>query len=583
MLKVFYQNVNRIRSKTKEVYLNILNNNYDVICLTETNLNSSVFDCELMDNRYNIFRRDRCTTSISKGDGGGLLIGIKKTFNVIRRNIWDSKVEDLWVTILSNTNSCKSVNVCVCYLPPDISSELLSVFYNSCIETVLKTQSTDEFIIIGDFNTPNMTWLASSSSLDLSPNCITSDIKTNCLLELMTLCNLKQYNGNPNQNNRCLDLVLSTFDCAVSVTDPVSLEDVHHPPLAINFNFPTTLKSLERKRCRRFNYKKTRFFDLNKDIEQTDWHLILSSDDVDRDVDCFYTRLNELIEKHTPLTKYNPTSFPPWFSFSLKQCIKEKLKCHKLYKKYKNPHVSNLRIFGSKVMVHIPKERRQKLDRKATQCILVVYNPNNNSITIARDIVVIEEGIEEKQDVIHFDITEDSDNMLPMKDEQEECTQEVGGMKDEKLLEDQEQKEMLSPKVEISGAEEEEFEDSTDILEAEPPEPGQDRPLQSEPHVELPAVTKRISKRPDRYGFSNVCVGQTSEMSASDISLDEALNGSESEQWKLAMEREFKAFSDNDAWELVDVPPNSTIVQCFALETCYLWLKTIIKSIVSTG
>lgn len=58
-MDIYYQNVNRIRSKTHEVYTNVLNSEYDVICLTETNLNSSVFDNEILDSRYNIFRRDR--------------------------------------------------------------------------------------------------------------------------------------------------------------------------------------------------------------------------------------------------------------------------------------------------------------------------------------------------------------------------------------------------------------------------------------------------------------------------------------------------------------------------------------------
>ncbi|CAD7080032.1 unnamed protein product [Hermetia illucens] len=73
--------------------------------------------------------------------------------------------------------------------------------------------------------------------------------------------------------------------------------------------------------------------------------------------------------------------------------------------KRQKPDVSHLRIFGSKVMVHIPKERSLKWDKKAKQCILVgypddvkgygVYNPNNNFIT-SRDIVMIEEGTEKE-------------------------------------------------------------------------------------------------------------------------------------------------------------------------------------------
>ncbi|CAF4953476.1 unnamed protein product [Pieris macdunnoughi] len=196
------------------------------------------------------------------------------------------------------------------------------------------------------------------------------------------------------------------------------------------------------------------------------------------------------------------------------------------------PDVSNLRIFGSKAMVHIPKEKRLKLDRKATDGILVgysdnikghqVYNPKNNKVTIARDIVVIEEGIDQKQEVIHINISEGTNDIFPMKEEREECTQEVGNMMHTKPEKDQEQKEVLSLK---ESHDTDGFEDSEDVLAAEPAEPVPARPqLPSQPRhspmlpVEMPA--KRLRKQTDRYGFGVVCEGQTSETSASEISLN---------------------------------------------------------------
>lgn len=66
---IFYQNVNRIRSKISELYINVLNSNYDIICLTETNLNDSIFDSECFDDRYSVFRRDRSGTGCTKREG----------------------------------------------------------------------------------------------------------------------------------------------------------------------------------------------------------------------------------------------------------------------------------------------------------------------------------------------------------------------------------------------------------------------------------------------------------------------------------------------------------------------------------
>lgn len=63
---IFYQNINRARSKTIDLYHNFLNENHDIICLTETNFDSSLFDGEMLDGRYDVFRRDRENTCIDR-------------------------------------------------------------------------------------------------------------------------------------------------------------------------------------------------------------------------------------------------------------------------------------------------------------------------------------------------------------------------------------------------------------------------------------------------------------------------------------------------------------------------------------
>lgn len=40
-LSIYYQNVNGLRTKITEFYSNFIGTDYDLICLTETNLNDS--------------------------------------------------------------------------------------------------------------------------------------------------------------------------------------------------------------------------------------------------------------------------------------------------------------------------------------------------------------------------------------------------------------------------------------------------------------------------------------------------------------------------------------------------------------
>jgi len=73
-LDVLFQNINDARTKTKEIYCNILAGNYNVIALVETWLSDS--HSELFDDRYMIFRKDRNTELRGKCWRGGVILAI---------------------------------------------------------------------------------------------------------------------------------------------------------------------------------------------------------------------------------------------------------------------------------------------------------------------------------------------------------------------------------------------------------------------------------------------------------------------------------------------------------------------------
>lgn len=68
------------------------------------------------------------------------------------------------------------------------------------------------------------------------------------------------------------------------------------------------------------------------------------------------------------------------------------------------PDLSNIRIFGSPVMVHIEKQKRTKWDKKSRECILLgypdnikgyrIYDPKTKKISTSRDIIVMEKPSE---------------------------------------------------------------------------------------------------------------------------------------------------------------------------------------------
>ena len=63
----------------------------------------------------------------------------------------------------------------------------------------------------------------------------------------------------------------------------------------------------------------------------------------------------------------------------------------------KKPDLSHTRIFGAIDYMHIPDEKRQKLDLKSEKCILIgysleqkgykCYNPSTRKVRVSRDVV----------------------------------------------------------------------------------------------------------------------------------------------------------------------------------------------------
>lgn len=157
-INIYYQNVRGIRSKTQEVKLNILSNNFDIIILTETWLNDGVYDGEFMDSRYSIYRRDREQRDPNKTkNGGGVMIAVKNNLKSNRKLEWESSCEDLWVEVDINTLSKLNHHIAICaaYLPPPVKKDTLNDFLSNTSQIV---STSKRVLLIGDFNLGGLTF-----------------------------------------------------------------------------------------------------------------------------------------------------------------------------------------------------------------------------------------------------------------------------------------------------------------------------------------------------------------------------------------------------------------------------------------
>nr|XP_049692398.1 uncharacterized protein LOC126053707 [Helicoverpa armigera] len=339
---IFYQNVRGLRTKTNTFYRNVCSNGFDVICLTETWLTEGITDSELFDDRYLVWRRDRDYSNTGQSMGGGVVIAVKRDLVVDARNEWCSSAEDLWVTLTLQQKKPRKtykIHICVVYVCGQNQGNSLTAqlgnFSDNLVDIVLKNPA-DKYIILGDFNQPNIMWLPANDGHYLNPSNLYGHIQSN-FIDNLNICNILQYNAHCNNNSRILDLVLSNDEVTVTCcSDPLVPEDPHHKALCVTANF-VQLHSLPIRPYTKFLYQLADYDSIRKELNRIDWQSEFNSRSLDDAVFYFYAVINRLHDTFIPTkTIFYQSKYPPWYKSPLIKVLKEKAKFHKKFKKYKN-------------------------------------------------------------------------------------------------------------------------------------------------------------------------------------------------------------------------------------------------------
>lgn len=215
------------------------------------------------------------------------------------------------------------------------------------------------------------------------------------------------------------------------------------------------------------------------------------------------------------------------------------------------PNLSHLKIFGSTVMVHVPKEKRRKFDKKSKEMILMgygetvkgyrIFDPEKNIVITSRDIVVMEET-KEKEVLIQI--------------EQEVSLKETDeNLKEENLPEIEHEVSLDSVGEVIDTSDNTIDSDDIDFV------PENLMPISNDSHLRRSTRQPKAKKYDDYVAY--MCTGANQhiiEMDREPVTVQEALSRPDSKKWKEAMENELQSFSENEAWDLVDPPQEASVV-----------------------
>lgn len=330
-ISVYYQNVRGLRSKTTELFQSVSICNYDILCLTETNLGKDVFDSELFGPEYVVLRSDRNLALSGLAGGGGVLIAVRRPLSVRRLSVLDDALLDFAANASAVggviTGGNKTVHIIVVYIRPAQTVP----FYTSFFDMLGSCDFTSEILIVGDFNIPEYIQFRDNHQIIG---------RTAPLLNFVSYTAAYQINEIRNLGNRILDLVLtntrSQVQRAIEVLVP---EDSYHPSLVILLSFDVDGGSQDFPNVipeGSYNFKKADYLSLYTHLLSVDWDFLLEIADVDEACGSFYDVVFNIFDLYVPKMKFRRLRYPPWFTGGIIKKLRLKYRAWRRFKLYEN-------------------------------------------------------------------------------------------------------------------------------------------------------------------------------------------------------------------------------------------------------
>lgn len=227
--------------------------------------------------------------------------------------------------------------------------------------------------------------------------------------------------------------------------------------------------------------------------------------------------------------------------------------------------IDNLKVFGSTVYTHIPKEKRKKLDKKAEKCIFVgysenvkgyrVYNPENRCVKLVRDVYFNEKDVVssfENGQNAEIDVAEREEGEIVIRlslkenvndDASDENDPNVSG---ETII-----------SLDDSHESDESFQSTSTTTNED-----DDVETNAICDVTLRNVLDSRTRSQNEKNVAGLCYCDTAFLTLSEEprTYREAMNSEDSEKWKFAMDDEFNSLKKNSTWDLVQLPSNYNII-----------------------
>jgi len=242
-------NARSLVNKRNEFELFVLEENLDIIGISETWFHSNILDSEVDLEGYTLFRKDR--HDVNKRRGGGVAIYIRNEMNPVSVSEVNScKFEEsLWCRI--NCNGQETL-IGICYRPPNSS-----ISNDECLFSMIDGVSSGRVVIMGDFNFAALDW-SSDEKTDVS----------HPFVECLGRNFLHQHVQEPTRGKNYLDLVISSDDIVEDLRVGEPFENSDHQIIRFEVN---CFRKLNSNKTVKFNYHKVEYSQMQAKADTMEW------------------------------------------------------------------------------------------------------------------------------------------------------------------------------------------------------------------------------------------------------------------------------------------------------------------------
>ena len=315
---MFTANTRSLKGKTEELTTETYD--FDIVCLTETHIDSSIYSHQIFDyNNKNIYRKDRNL------HGGGVLIAISDSFisKKITTDADKTKDEILFVRIH------ESILVGCFYRPPTHKDMTM---LNDIIEDLSQRFPNDHIILTGDMNLPGIDWL----NITIKPQS-QDRVMSKKFTDLLAQHNLHQLITQPTHiHGNTLDLICT------NQPEMIQSHEVIYPGLSDHFIIKAEIKTA--LPVKQFPTKVIKLYskvDLDSfELVMNDTkHRLKEMDDVNK-MWTFFSRtlkhaINDFVPKKTVADR--PKTEPVWFTKESRKLVTKQRQLYNRFRRSGDP------------------------------------------------------------------------------------------------------------------------------------------------------------------------------------------------------------------------------------------------------